>query len=153
VLLSQPTEPRARLTWEIDALADRYRGLSQARLLGALPRPVALTRAAASRGGQVPADGSHVSRAGAGHRLAQLLADAAAGVAGRAADIAPASRPVPIIDVFALGEQIAVTGHDLGLELEGLADRELVWDGDRRVRVATLVARVTGVLKELRLAL
>jgi hypothetical protein len=60
---------------------------------------------------------------------------------------------VPIIDVFALGEQIAVTGHDLGLELEGLADRELVWDGDRRVRVATLVARVTGVLKELRLAL
>jgi hypothetical protein len=152
VLLSQPTEPRARLTWEIDALADRYRGLSQARLLGDLPRPVALTRAAAGRGGQVPADG-HVSRAGAGHRLAQLLADAAAGVAGRAADIAPASRPVPIIDVFALGEQIAVTGHDLGLELEGLADRELVWDGERRVRVATLVARVTGVLKELRLAL
>ena len=67
--------------------------------------------------------------------------------------MAPARRPVPIIDLFALGEQIAVTGHDLILELEGLQDRELVWDGDRRVRVATLVARVTGVLKELRLAL
>jgi len=153
MLLSQPTGPRARLTWEIDALADRYRGLSQARLLGALPSPVAFTRPAAGTGGQEPADGSRVTRAGAGHRLTQLLADAAAGVAGRAADVAPASRPVPIIDLFALGEQIAVTGHDLILELEGLQDRELVWDGDRRVRVATLVARVTGVLKELRLAL
>ena len=153
MLLSQPTAPRARLTWEIDALADRYRGLSQARLRGALPRPVAFTRPAAGTGGQEPADGSRVTRAGAGHRLTQLLADAAAGVAGRAADVAPASRPVPIIDLFALGEQIAVTGHDLVLELEGLQDRELVWDGDRRVRVATLVARVTGVLKELRLAL
>ena len=58
-----------------------------------------------------------MSSAAAGHRLAQLLADAAAGVAGRAADIAPASRPVPTIDVFALGEQIAVTGHELVLEL------------------------------------
>jgi hypothetical protein len=153
MLLSQPTAPRARLTWEIDALADRYRGLSQARLLGALPSPVAFTRPAAGTGGQEPADGSRVTRAGAGHRLAQLLADAAAGVAGRAADVAPASRAVSIIDLFALGEQIAVTGHDLILELEGLQDRELVWDGDRRVRVATLVARVTGVLKELRLAL
>lgn len=153
MLLSQPTEPRARLTWEIDALADRYRGLSQARLRGALPSPVAFTRPAAGTGGHEPADGSRVSRAGAGHRLAQLLADAAAGVAGRAADVPPASRPVPIIDLFALGEQIAVTGHDLVLELEGLQDRELVWDGDRRLRAATLVARVTGVLKELRLAL
>ena len=137
MLLSQPTAPRARLTWEIDALADRYRGLSQARLLGALPSPVAFTSPAGT-GGQEPADGSRVTRAGAGHRLTQLLADAAAGVAGRAADVAPASRPVPIIDLFALGEQIAVTGHDLILELEGLQDRELVWDGDRRVRVATL---------------
>jgi hypothetical protein len=94
-----------------------------------------------------------MSRAGAGHRLAQLLADATAGVAGRAAAIAPASRPVPIIDMFAVGEQIAVTGHDLVLELEGLPDRELVWDGERQVRVKTLVARLSSVLKELRLAL
>jgi hypothetical protein len=152
VLLGQPTEPRALLTWEIDALADRYRGLSEARLRGALPRSIALVRTAAA-GGQVPAGGSQVSRAGAGHRLAQLLADATAGVAGRAAGMAPASRLVPVIDMFALGEQIAVTGHDLVLELDGLPDRELVWDGARRVRVTTLVARLTGVLKELRLAL
>lgn len=152
-MLSQPTEPRALLAWEIDTVADRYRGLSRARLSGALPRPVAFPPSEAGRAAQVPANGSHVSRAAAGHRLAEILADAATGVAGRAAEMAPASRPVPIIDVFALGEQIAVTGHDLVLELEGLTDRELVWDGDRRVRVATLVARVTGVLKELRLAL
>lgn len=153
MLLSQPTEPRALLAWEIDTIADRYRGLSRARLSGALPRPVALPRSAAGTGGQVAANGSQLSRAGAGHQLAQLLADAAAGVAERAADMAPARRPVPIIDMFALGEQIAVTGHDLVLELKDLSDRELVWDGDRRVRVATLVARVTGVLKALRLAL
>jgi hypothetical protein len=153
VLLSQPTEPRALLTWEIDALADRYRGLSEARLRGALPRSIALVRIAAGTGGPVRAAGSEVSRAGAGHRLAQLLADATAGVAGRAADVAPPSRPVPVIDMFAIGEQIAVTGHDLVLEIEGLPDRELVWDGARRVRVTTLVARLTGVLKELRLAL
>jgi hypothetical protein len=67
--------------------------------------------------------------------------------------MAPASRPVPIIDMFAVGEQIAVTGHDLVLELEGLPDRELVWDGVRQVRVKTLVARLSSVLKELRLAL
>jgi hypothetical protein len=101
----------------------------------------------------VRAADSDISRAGAGHQLAQLLADATAGIAGRSADTVPASRPVPIIDMFALGEQIAVTGHDLVLELEGLPDRELVWDGDRRVRVTTLVARLNGVLKELRLAL
>jgi hypothetical protein len=153
VLLGQPTEPRALLTWEIDALADRFRSLSEARLRGALPRSIALTRTGAGTSGQLPAAGSRESRAGAGHRLAQLLADATAGVAGRAADGAPASRPVPVIDMFALGEQIAVTGHDLVLELEGLPDRELVWDGERRVRVTTLVARLTGVLKELRLAL
>ena len=54
--------------------------------------------------------------------LAQRLADAASGVAARGADQPPEWREVPEIELFAVGEQVAVTGADLVRELAGGAD-------------------------------
>jgi hypothetical protein len=95
-------------------LAAAYRSLSQSKLLGTLP------------------DGR--SRAEAGHRFAALLAALGQGVEERARDVAPVWRKLPFDGVFIVGDQIAVTGHDLVAGIRGLGDLdELVWwaDGGR----------------------
>jgi hypothetical protein len=84
-----------RLAEQVARLADRLRSLSDVRLSQALP------------------DGG--SRADAAHRLAQQLADAAAGLAGDPV------RPVPRLDDLAVGDQVAVTGADLVAELRRAA--------------------------------
>jgi hypothetical protein len=137
--LSQPVEPRSRLRWEIDTVADRFRGLSEARLVGrarvAGARPLGRTRAEC------------------GVELAQRLADAAAGIAARFDDLPQRAPRVPAISVFAVGEQVAVTGRELLVELAEVLDDDLVWDGDRRVRAVDLVISLNAELKQLRLAL
>jgi hypothetical protein len=153
VLLSQPGEPRGQLSWEIDTVADRFRNLSQARLSSDFPRPAVVGGPLTGPSLGNSLQGRSVSRLEMGQRLAQSLADAAAGVAARAAQRPPASRAVPAIHPFAVGEQIAVTGHELLLQLEGLPDDELVWDDDRRMSVADLVNRTISMLKEIRLTL
>ena len=89
-------ELRADLLIEVDRVADRLRSLSQAKLTG----PVA----------------GHASRAQAARSTAQALADAAAlvesGHAAWAAGVVP-GRSVPLLNEFAAGDQVAVTGHDL----------------------------------------
>jgi hypothetical protein len=129
----QPASPRRRLAWEIDAVADRFRGLSAARLSRAFP--------------------PYESRAAAGRELAQTLADAAAGVANRDDVEAPAARHLPTVGVFAVGEQIAVTGHDLVAELADVADDDLVWWGTERRRTRELIAETVDALRRLRLTL
>ncbi|GLW57856.1 hypothetical protein [Kitasatospora phosalacinea] len=79
----------ARLTAAVDRLADRFRAMPQSRLLGAVP--------------------GHPSRAAAVLALARRLADA-----GRALEGLPALE-VPDCGAFAVGDQLAVTGHDLAL--------------------------------------
>ncbi|MGW4383130.1 hypothetical protein [Kitasatospora sp. NPDC004531] len=81
-----PATP-ARLTAAVDRLADRFRALPQSRLLAAVP--------------------GHPSRAAAVLALAGRLADA-----GRALEGLP-PLPVPDCGAFAVGDQLAVTGHDL----------------------------------------
>ncbi|KDN83207.1 hypothetical protein [Kitasatospora cheerisanensis] len=76
-----------RLTAAVDRLADRFRAMPQSRLLGAVP--------------------DHPSRAAAALALAGRLADAARALEG----LPPL--PVPDCGVFAVGDQLAVTGHDL----------------------------------------
>jgi hypothetical protein len=77
----------------------------------------------------------------AAHELAQALADAAAGVEARAADRPPPLRPVPRLSVFALGDQIAVTVHDLADAAAGLDAAEPVWrHGAKRPLAETLDA-------------
>ncbi len=71
----------------VDRLADRLRSLSDVRLARPLP--------------------PYASRAEAAHALAQRLADAAARLEGLPV------RPVPRLHDLAVGDQVAVTGHDL----------------------------------------
>ena len=77
----------AELEGHVDRLADRLRALSEVRLARPLP----------------PFD----SRADAAHDLAQRLADDSARLEG-----APV-RPVPRLHDLAVGDQVAVAGHDL----------------------------------------
>jgi hypothetical protein len=77
---------------------------------------------------------SRLSKAGESARgLVQLLADAAAGVDGRAGSDPPDLRTVPALSVFALGDQVAVTARDLAEATTGLDAAEPVWwRGKRR---------------------
>ncbi|MFG2823841.1 hypothetical protein ACGFX4_31000 [Kitasatospora sp. NPDC048365] len=74
-------------TAAVDRLADRFRSMPQSRLLGAVP--------------------GHPSRAAAGLALARRLAATALALEGRPA------QDVPDVGPFAIGDQLAVTGHDL----------------------------------------
>ncbi|MEV6975060.1 hypothetical protein [Kitasatospora sp. NPDC093806] len=89
------------LTEAVDALADRFRAMPQSRLLGAVP--------------------GHPSRAAAGLALARRLAGAAqeaeAAAATGAAGGAGPVRELPDAGAFAVGDQLAVTGHDLAAAL------------------------------------
>ncbi|GAA1974866.1 hypothetical protein [Kitasatospora viridis] len=84
----------------VDHLADRFRAMPQSRLLGAVP--------------------GHRSRAAAGLALARLLADRA-----QAWEEGPGAAPreLPDAGAFAVGDQIAVAGHDLAAALDGPAAR------------------------------
>lgn len=83
----EPTTPQGRVEAELARVVDRLRSMSLARLAAPLP----------------PYD----SRADAAREIAQRLADAAADLAG---DV---RRPVPRLGDQVVGDQVAVTGHDL----------------------------------------
>jgi hypothetical protein len=119
------------LTEAVSRLAAFYRALPQSKLLGPLP------------------DGS--SRAEAGHRLASLLAAFGQGVEERASDVAPAWRELPFDGPFIVGDQIAVTGHDLVVGLRALGGEmdELVWSAaGGRVRAADVLEAAQRVAEE-----
>ncbi|MFJ1752082.1 hypothetical protein [Kitasatospora sp. NPDC088134] len=87
-LAHDPATPE-RLSAAADRLADRFRAMPQSRLLAAVE--------------------GHPSRAAAALALADRLAAAARALEG----LPPL--PVPDCGAFAVGDQIAVTGHDLAL--------------------------------------
>ncbi len=70
--------------------------------------------------------------AGAARELAQALADAAAGIEGRDDAAPPPARAVPTLSVFALADQVAVTGGDLTAAGAGLDPTTPVWSGGAR---------------------
>ena len=122
------TEPLADA---VSRLASVFRALPQSKLLGKLP------------------DGR--SRAVAGHGLAVLLARAGQGVEERDRDVAPVFRDVPFDGPFVVGDQIAVTGHDLVAGLRGLEASAVVWGPDgHREPVGTVVEMVMGEVVRLR---
>ena len=88
-----PAAVREGLEADVRRVADRLRTLSPAQLAAAV--------------------GAHPSRAAGGRAAAALLAVAAQGIEERASDVEPRWRPVPELSDFAVGDQIAVTGHDL----------------------------------------
>jgi hypothetical protein len=79
--------PAARFDHDLGLTVERLRGLALTRLAAALPEGP--------------------TRAEAGHALAQALADAAADLRGEA------RRPVPRLADAAVGDQLAVCGHEL----------------------------------------
>ncbi|MFI9329720.1 hypothetical protein ACIGZJ_19520 [Kitasatospora sp. NPDC052868] len=80
----------------VDSLADRFRSMPQSRLLGAVP--------------------GHASRAAAALVLARWLAGAAQAVEGLPV------RDFPDAGAFAVGDQLAVAGHDLAAALAALPE-------------------------------
>jgi hypothetical protein len=111
----------------VDHLADRFRAMPQSRLLGAVP--------------------GHPSRAAAGLALARELAERTERlVAGERA----VRRELPDAGAFAVGDQIAVTGHDLAAALaerfdpEGL-DPERQGPGDDEAAAELLAEAVAAV--------
>jgi hypothetical protein len=99
------TDPLTRV---VALLSSTYRALPQSKLLGTLP------------------DGR--SRVEAGHRLALQFALWGQGVEERALSAAPRWRELPFDGPFIVGDQIAVTGHDLVAGMRELPDLdEPVW--------------------------
>ena len=136
------------LCLEVRRLADRLRSLPQSRLqvrLEVVP-PVPPDLAAAAEAVRA-ADPASLNRAALGHAVAQLLADAAAGVQARVEPAPPPRRSVPVLTVFAVGDQVAVTGTDLAAALRGLDPSTPVWaaDGTRGTAAATLAAALEAV--------
>jgi hypothetical protein len=121
------------LARDVDRVADRLRGLSQARLSAATP--------------------PHGSRAEAARATAQLLADASAGFEASGDPGAPAWRQLPALGDFAVGEQVAVTGHDLVAAAHRAAAQDAVWARAGRRTAHEVLAAASDALAELRRAL
>lgn len=106
--------------------------MTKLRRTGELEALIATVGDVADRVGRLP-ESRLVHRAADGLALAQQLADAAMGIEARTATRAPEAREVPTLSVFAVGDQIAVTGQDLRAAAHGLERHILVWqDGAQR---------------------
>ncbi len=121
------------LSAESQRLADRLRSLSDVRLA----RELEPGRTSAS----------------AALAAAQRLADLAAGVEHREAPDPPAPRLVPTVADFAVGDVIAVTGHDLAAAARALPADMPVWLDGARSPLAAAVAEGAALCRSLRLTL
>jgi hypothetical protein len=120
----------AELARDVDRVADRLRNLSQARLAAAAP--------------------PHASRAAAGRVAAQTLADASAGLEARQDPAEPTWRTLPQLDDFAVGDQVAVTGHDLVAAAQGAAPDDHVWARHGRRTAQEVFSEAADALAALR---
>ncbi|MDH6144004.1 MULTISPECIES: hypothetical protein [Kitasatospora] len=105
----------------VDHLADRFRAMPQSRLLGAVP--------------------GHPARAAAGLALARELAARTQRLAEGPQAV---PRELPDAGAFAVGDQIAVTGHDL---VAALADDTPGNDEAAAALLAEAVAAVDAVAR------
>ncbi|MFJ7913166.1 hypothetical protein [Kitasatospora sp. NPDC096204] len=106
----------------VDRLADRFRSLPQSKLLGAVP--------------------GHASRAAAALELARRLAGLAAAVEGGP------RRDFPDAGAFAVGDQLAVAGHDLATALAALPEGARVALPDGPVPAAEVLAAAVDAVRE-----
>jgi hypothetical protein len=121
-----------RLAADVERLADRLRRLSPARLAQSLP--------------------PYGTRADAGRLAAQLLADAAQGIEERKGAAAPSWRTVPPLPDYTVGDQVAVTGHDLLTALSGLSPDVPVWTREGRQPAGEVLTEAADALRDLKLA-
>ncbi len=117
---------RDELAADVRRVSDRLRNLSQARLQA--PVPPFPSRAAASR------------------EAARVLSVAAQGIEARADATEPSWRQPPELADFAVGDQVAVTGHDLLAVLDGLDPAEDAWAPGGRRTSREVVAEAAGTL-------
>jgi hypothetical protein len=121
---------RQELARDVDRLADRLRNLSQARLAAAAP--------------------PHPSRAAAARAAAQTLADAAAGLEAGPDPTGPTWRTVPDLGDFAVGDQLAVTGHDLIAAAESTQPDDDAWGHHGRRTAHEVLTEAADALETLR---
>ena len=88
-----PGAVRAQIEADVRRVAERLRTLSEAQLAAEAP--------------------PYPSRVAGGRAVAQMLAEAAQAIEERASGAQPQWRAVPVGSDFAVGDQVAVTGHDL----------------------------------------
>jgi hypothetical protein len=121
---------RGEIATEVGRVADRFRSLSEARLAGPVP--------------------GSPSRAAAGRRLAQALADAGQGVEDRASPVEPRWRRLPELGDLAVGDQVAVTGADLLRALGEVTPDDPVWTRGGRQPAASAAAEALNLLVAVR---
>ncbi len=132
------------LAADVRRVSERLRHLSQAQL-AAPAAPVSPTGA-----GQ-----GYDSRAQAGRVVAQVLADTALVLEAAAAGTAPDLRRLPELGDFAVGDQVAVTGHDVLAAMEQVRpDTQVAADTGERATpgptAADVVAGATRLLADVR---
>ncbi|MFJ9441023.1 hypothetical protein ACIRRH_04040 [Kitasatospora sp. NPDC101235] len=106
----------------VESLADRFRSLPQSKLLGTVP--------------------GYASRAAAALELARRLAGLAL-----AAEGGP-QREFPDAGAFAVGDQLAVAGHDLAAALAALPEGAEVALPDGPVAAAEVLAGAVAAVRE-----
>jgi len=121
------------LSGELERLATRLRGQGSVRLAAELA--------------------PYASRSAAARAVAQALAEAAQGVQERGAVAEPAWRAVPDVGPLAVGDQVAVTAHDLVSALEGVPASAAVWVRGGRRELGAVLDDVRRRARDLRLAL
>lgn len=123
-------EARDGFADDVRRVADRLRGLSQARLAAEVP--------------------PHASRAAAARATAQALADAAQGMEERDRADELVRRALPALGDLAAGDQLMVTGQDLLAAAAQVAADEPVWARGCRRTAGQVLAAAGAHVAELR---
>jgi hypothetical protein len=125
-----PGAVRAQIEADVRRVAERLRTLSEAQLAAEAP--------------------PYTSRAAGGRAVAQVLADAAQAIEERGSGAEPRRRALPVDSDFAVGDQVAVTGHDLVAVLSTVAPEETVWAGGTRRTAREVIDDAAAQLAALR---
>jgi hypothetical protein len=125
-----PGAVRAEIDADVRRVTERLRTLSEAQLAAEAP--------------------PYPSRAAGGRAVAQVLAAAAQAIEERESGAQPPRRAVPVVSDLAVGDQVAVTGHDLLAALGTVALEETVWAGGTRRTAREVVDDAAAQLAALR---
>jgi hypothetical protein len=137
-----PGAVRAEIEADVRRVAERLRTLSEAQLAGAAP--------------------PYPSRAAGGRAVAQTLADAAQALEERESGVEPGWRDLPALPDLVVGDQVALTGHDLLSQLPppippagdhavpAVGPEETVWARGTRRTAGGVVADAAAQLAALR---
>ena len=127
---SWPGAVRAEIEADVRRVAELLRTMSEAQLAAAAP--------------------PYPSRAAGARAVAQTLVDAAQALEERDSGAEPRWRDLPALSDLAVGDQVALTGHDLLRILDSTSREETVWARGTRRTAGEVVADAAGHLAALR---